>query len=122
MSKPVKIALGMATLWPLVYILLFFGFVFYLILLVPLHPNGEVRPPSGMIVIFLLHGLTILWNFVLLTIYICNLFHNNSVDNDKKALWAVVLFLGNMIAMPIYWYLYVWREANPQPQLAERSR
>jgi hypothetical protein len=23
-------------------------------------------------------------------------------------LWAVVLFLGNMIAMPVFFYLYIW--------------
>jgi len=27
------------------------------------------------------------------------------------ALWANVIFLGDMIAMPIYWYLYIWKEA-----------
>jgi hypothetical protein len=39
-----------------------------------------------------------------------NVFRNDRVDKDKKVLWAVVLFMGNMIAMPIYWYLYIWRE------------
>jgi hypothetical protein len=32
------------------------------------------------------------------------------VPNDKKALWAAVLFFGNMVALPVYWYLYIWRE------------
>ena len=58
-------------------------------------------------IIFVLHGITIGWLWVLLAIYIYNVFHNDGVGKDKKALWAVVLFLGNMIAMPIYWYLYV---------------
>jgi hypothetical protein len=42
--------------------------------------------------------------------YIVNVFRNERVDKDKKVLWAVVLFMGNMIAMPIYWYLYIWKE------------
>jgi hypothetical protein len=44
-----------------------------------------------------------------------NVFRNDHVDKDKKVLWAVVLFMGNMIAMPIYWYLYIWREEKGSP-------
>jgi len=33
------------------------------------------------------------------------------IDKDKKVLWAVVIFMGSMIAMPIYWYLYIWKQA-----------
>lgn len=61
--------------------------------------------------VFVLHGITIFWIGALLVFYIRNVFKNDRVQKDKKALWAVVLFMGNMIAMPIYWYLYVWREA-----------
>ncbi len=46
---------------------------------------------------------------VALTIlYIVHLFRTDRVPADKKALWAVVLLLGNILAMPVYWYLYVW--------------
>ncbi|NLG84554.1 MAG: hypothetical protein GX493_08130 [Firmicutes bacterium] len=50
--------------------------------------------------------------------YIVNVFNTDLVDKDKKALWAVVLFFGNIIAMPIYWYLYIWRE----PKVAQQTR
>ncbi len=60
--------------------------------------------------IFVVHSLTILWTFALLAVYIRLLFKTDRVPADKKSLWAVVLFLGNMLAMPVYWYLYVWRE------------
>ena len=38
----------------------------------------------------------------------------------KQALWAVVLLLGTVIAMPVYWYLYVWREAARTNSLPPR--
>ena len=57
-----------------------------------------------------LHLLTMLEILVLLVIYIVHVFKTDSVPQDKKALWAVVLFLGNMLAMPVYWYLYIWKE------------
>ena len=40
--------------------------------------------------------------------YVVHLFRTDRVRQDKKALWAVVLLLGNVLAMPVYWYFYVW--------------
>ncbi len=34
-----------------------------------------------------------------------------------KGLWVVLLILGNLVAMPLYWYIFVWR-----PHLALPSR
>ena len=70
-------------------------------------------------IIFPLHFLTMLEIIVLLVIYIGHLFRTDRVPQDKKALWAVVLLLGNMIAMPVYWCLYIWTEhrlAQPEPR------
>lgn len=110
MGKTAKVLLGIATVWPLIYVFIFFAFVFSSAILAM---NGSAvigDPSSGFGTIFILHMFTILLMFVLLAIYIVNVFNNDHVENDKKALWAVVLFLGNLIAMPIYWYLYIWRD------------
>jgi len=56
-----------------------------------------------------LHLFTMLEIFVLIAIYIMHIFKTDVVVQDKKALWAVVIFCGNMIAMPVYWYLYIWK-------------
>lgn len=50
---------------------------------------------------------------ILVGIYIGHVFKNPAIAADKRALWAVVLFFGNVIAMPVYWFLYVWREPPP---------
>jgi hypothetical protein len=110
MSKSVKLALGIATLWPLVFMFLFFGFMYYLLLGGMGRPESGGGMRSGMIAIIVLHGITMLWDLVLLIIFIYNVFNNDRVDKDKKTLWAVVLFLGSIISMPIYWYLYIWPE------------
>lgn len=111
MKRAAKIILGVATLWPLVHLVLFFGFMVSQIFL--FSQKGS-RPPAAIegwfYVLFALHFVTLLWIVALLIIYIVNVFKNDRVPQDKKALWAAVLFLGNMIAMPIYWYLYIWRE------------
>jgi hypothetical protein len=89
---------------------LFFIFILSSFLFLSPTPGNEFGPPISFTVIFLLHLLTMLWIMALTVFYIVNVFRNERVDKDKKVLWAVVLFMGNLIAMPIYWYLYFWKE------------
>ena len=44
----------------------------------------------------------------LMVFYIVHVFRTDRVPQEKKALWAAVLFLGNLFAMPVYWYFYIW--------------
>ena len=48
----------------------------------------------------------------LMAFYIIHVVRTNRVPADKKALWAVVLFLGTLFAMPFYWYFYIWPSAD----------
>jgi hypothetical protein len=109
MRKSTKILLGLGTLWPFIYLILFFIFVFSTVFFLA-GGNQQGDPPVIFFAVFALHFLTILWVMALTVFYMVNVFKNDRVDKDKKVLWAVVLFMGNMIAMPIYWYLYFWKE------------
>ena len=115
MQKPTKVLLGLATLWPLVYMFLFFVFVFSMAFG---FRGNDPQPgiPPIMALVFGLHLLTMLVIMALTVFYIVNVFRNERVDKDKKALWAIVIFMGNAIAMPIYWYLYFWREPSTANQ------
>ena len=110
MKKPTKILLGLASLWLFVYMVLFFIFILSSFFFLSPSAGPEFGPPFPFMIIFPLHLLTMLGIMALTVFYIVNVFRNERVDKDKKALWAVVLFMGNMIAMPIYWYLYIWKE------------
>ena len=128
MKKSTKILLGLATLWPFLYMILFFLFIFSSILFMPGPGGGESGLPFFFVVFIALHLLTMLWIMGLTVFYIVNVFRNDRVDKDKKALWAVVIFMGNMISMPIYWYLYIWKEvpagglpSHPSPGSADTS-
>jgi hypothetical protein len=112
MKKPLKILLGLATVWPFAYMLLFFFVVFSSLFFVTGPGDPESGPPLFFLVLFPLHILTMFWITALTVFYMVNVFRNERVDKDKKVLWAVVLFMGNMIAMPIYWYLYIWKEQS----------
>jgi hypothetical protein len=108
MKKPLKLLLGIATLWPFAYLVLFFVAIFSTIFFVP-GSEGQTGAPPLIALILPLHLLTMIAIMALMVFYIVNVFRNDRVEKDKKALWAVVLFMGNMIAMPIYWYLYIWK-------------
>ena len=112
MSKGRKITLAIFTAWPFLYMILFMSTIFGMMFSDFSGGGHSSGPPTIMIIIFPLHFITMIEIFVLLAIYIIHVFKTDRVPQDKKALWAVVLFLGNMIAMPIYWYLYIWKESK----------
>ena len=118
MSRGNAIILGVFTAWPFLYMLLFMGTMFVAFMGGGFGGGPGAGEPLAFRIIFPVHMLTMLEIFVLLVVYIVHLFGTDRVPQDKKALWAVVLFLGHMIAMPVFWYLYIWRE--PDAETPER--
>ena len=116
LSKPIKLAVAAATVWPFVYFVLFMATIatsfFWM-----LPPPGSKAPGTGPFLafglLFAAHFVTMFLTMALLLFYIVFLFKTDRVRQDKKALWAAVLFLGNMFAMPVFFYIYVWPEAWP---------
>lgn len=114
-KTPGKLLLGAATLYPLAYMFAFMGVWFYLVASMmrggfaaspPTHGSG---PPTWFLGLAAMHLMTMVWMLGLLIFYIRDVFRNPHVQEQKRALWAVVLFMGNGIAMPIYWYLFIWK-------------
>lgn len=101
MRKIVKVLVGIATLWPLLYLVLFMLTILGSVFRTFAVPFTILVP---------LHLLTMVWLMGLTAFYIVNLMKNERLDRDKKILWAVLLFMGNMVTMPVYWYLCIWRE------------
>lgn len=115
MGRGKAIALGIATVWPIIYVLFFLCSVFGVMMSRAFDGRDSDGEPLLLSIIIPLHLLTMLLMMVLIAVYIVHLFKTDRVPQDKKSLWAVVLFLGNAIAMPIYWYLYIWRRPEEPP-------
>ena len=118
MTRGKAITLAAFTAWPFVYVILFMCTVFGMIVSDIAGGARSAGPPVMLLLIFPLHFLTMLEIAGLLVVYIVHVFRTDRIAQDKKALWAVVLFLGNVIAMPVYWYLCIWREPG-QPARGE---
>ena len=104
-SRLGKIALGILTVLPIISVLYSFSVLF---------PSINAQPqfiePDQFNKIFSVHVLSSILALCLLIFYIVHLFRSETIANDKKALWAVVLFFGNLLAMIVYWCLYIWPE------------
>jgi hypothetical protein len=109
-GKAGKILLLAATLWPVIYMFLFFGFMITMVISMPKGGSAGTGPGSWFVGLFVVHMMTILWIFALMAYYIVNVFRNDRVAKDQKVLWLIVVFMGGFIAMPVYWYLFIWRD------------
>jgi len=66
--------------------------------------------PAGFIGLFVVHMFTILLIMALMAFYIVQIVRTDRLDQTGKILWTVLICLVAMGAMPVYWYLYIWRE------------
>lgn len=53
-----------------------------------------------------------LFSMALVVYYMVFIFRSDRVKGEHKALWAIVLFMGNAIGIPLFWYFYFWRDAE----------
>jgi hypothetical protein len=112
-SKAGKIVLLAATLWPVLYMLLFFGFIFAMVTSIPKGGSAGTGPGQWFVDLFVVHIGTMLWCIALTVFYVVDVFQNDRVAKDQKVLWLIVILMGGFIGMPIYWYLFIWRDPQP---------
>jgi hypothetical protein len=128
LNKPVKILIGLVTAWNAIYPLLFFAvwLMMFLGMFVSVGlSSATANEPSPAFImpffaIFPLHCLTILLHFVLLPFYLIHVIKNTTASETVRIILGVGMFFAGFIAMPIYYYLYIWREQPPEWAL-ERS-
>jgi hypothetical protein len=126
LSRPIKIAIGVLTAWPVLYLFPFFSFIAGLMIWMSRSVSGggpeSSEPPVAFFLLFAAHCATILLMFGLLAFYVVFLFKTDRVPQDQKALWAVVLFFASLLAMPVFFYLYVWPNEWPRCKLGAEGK
>jgi hypothetical protein len=63
--------------------------------------------------LFAAHLLTILLMLGLMPFYIILVVKNGQLDDTMRIVWVVLICMLGMFAMPVYWYLNIWRDAPP---------
>jgi len=105
MTKKKAVTLGVFTFLPILYYFVFISFFFLIYTSIN---NEQNQFTTIFLVIFPIHFAMMINIIILLVIYIKDVFKNINIEESKRTLWALVLFFGNMIAMPIYWYKNIW--------------
>lgn len=111
MKRSTKILIGLATIWLPIYMVLFMMFILGLMAFSggdPADPPLGIFFPIGIMFVFVVHFLTIMLSLGMTVYYIIHAIKNESLESNMKAMWAVLFFVGGIIAEPIYWYLYIW--------------
>jgi hypothetical protein len=100
MSRPVAALVGIASVLPLVYLVYFVWHV------TSLEPPGLLRFETLLSLHLVSIGLIVV---VLTVVYLVMVYRSALVPDDRRTFWAVVLFMGNVFAFPVFWYLFLWR-------------
>jgi hypothetical protein len=100
---------GVLCLWGPIYTVGFFTLI-----VISATRKGGLAVPFEVVAAF--HVFTILVLGLLLAICMRDAYSNPLIPDGKRAFWAVILILGNIIALPIYWWRYV------RPRMEPRAR
>lgn len=113
-SKPACYFLAVLTIWPIVYFALFLSFIVFSFASIA---SSAAKNSTLDLFKFIvpLHILTIFLMFALTAVYVVHAFRNDELPSDRRILWVIVLFLGNMLAFPVYWWFYL-RPSRPDAE------
>ena len=92
-----RAVVGMLAHWPVVYICGFFGLI-----ALPPPTLHELFP-----ILFPVHGLTILLGLGLTLVYAVDALRDERLDATQRLLWVLILFMGNLLALPLYYWMRV---------------
>ncbi len=116
MKKSTKVLLGIATIWPVLYMFLFMAAMLLVFAFNAGPPGSAPRLPGspllpvGFVGLIVVHLMTILGTLALTVFYIIRVFKTERLDQNLKIMWMLLLFFAGMFAQPVFWYLYIWRE------------
>jgi predicted permease len=106
MKRSTKLGIGIATLWPAIHVIAFLIFVSVVDADSPHLQLDSWFLPA----LFGLHCVVMFWMVLLLVAYLRHLYKNDRVPESKRMFWVLALCFGNILTMPVYWYLFVWKE------------
>jgi glucan phosphoethanolaminetransferase (alkaline phosphatase superfamily) len=115
--RKTRVDLGLISIWPLAWCILFYG-VFGNVGMILAFPGSSVSPEMMAFgtILLLVHLATIVVVIALMVLYIREIVTRDWASRSGKALWIVLLVVGSVLTLPVYWYLYVWRERGHNPE------
>jgi len=119
-----RILLGIATAWPFAYGILFA--VFAMPYLDAANAGSEAAKDyliqKFIPAMLLPHTLALACLGSLVLYYIYYILKMPGVRAFSKIIWVFLLFFGHMLVIPVFWYLFIWRDSKkPAKPTTKRS-
>jgi len=116
-GQAAKVVAGGFTAWMVLYPVFFIAvwllMLFGMMGTAAVQGNGEWMF-AMMWVIFPLHAFTMLVSMGLLAFYFIHILKNNAATDMMRILFAIGLFFVGYVAMPIYYYAFIWLGEPPE--------
>jgi NADH:ubiquinone oxidoreductase subunit 6 (subunit J) len=97
-SRTLKPFLAVAVVWPLLY---FVAFMFMI-------ASGAFANPAVLPIVFIVHAATAVVVLGTLTVSIIHAVQSNTLTNEWRIVWSVLLLFGAIITVPIYFFMHIW--------------
>lgn len=120
LSKPIQILVGLGTAWLIIYPILFVAIWLAMFGVGFMAQNQDVQPSfmALFFAVFPLHCLTIALQLVLQVFYLIHVIKNTIASETIRIILGVGIFFLPFIAMPVYYYLFIWRDRPPDWAIA----
>ena len=115
-SKPVKVLVGLGTAWTLFYPVLFLVAGILTVLMTEEMANTmpEMAIPFSFMALASLHCLTMLVSVALMGFYLYHIIRNTIAPDVIRIIFAIGIFFIPFIVMPLYYYVFIWRDEPPE--------
>jgi hypothetical protein len=95
-----------ASLLPIVFMLLAAGIVYF----------------TGLFTLAYICGaLYFISMLILIILYSIDVYRNPAVAPNQRIIWTVMLTLGTIVVSLVYWYIYIWQKSRNEPPTSEST-
>jgi heme A synthase len=115
-----KLALLGLTLVPLVLYAALLVWIVQSFFVAPTSSDNTGDPFGARLVLSML--LVSALGFGMIIWYLRDAMRNTALDTAGKVIWALVFLQLGTVAMPVYWFLYIWREATSRASAGAIAR
>ena len=109
MKTPLKLLLGLIAITPLLISVIFVGPIVYFAFADP-EALGRFLLGLNPAVMLLVNVVLLVGSYGPMIFYLVHAARNADLENRRTA-WILVLVFVGVFAMPVYWFLFVWRDS-----------
>ncbi len=123
LSKPVKIVVAAGTAWIILYLI--FALLRWASALTGIGFLRDLEAPISAVILSLffvgLQWFTIIVHLALVGFYLVHIARNASASDELRVIFSMGIFVLPYLAMPVYYYLFIWRDQPPAWATKERT-